>query len=84
MNHHLGRGGHLSASPWGSQGLRRHEPADRKACRHPFSRFGRRPLPIDLSKAKDLLGSTNPSDHSGKSMMIYREPLKEIVEMIAG
>jgi len=86
MNHHLGRGGHLSAQPMGAlKDFVAHDPLTERPAAIPFPALEEDPYRIDLSKAKDLLEEHKPElIILGKSMMIYREPLKEIVEMIAG
>jgi aminomethyltransferase len=86
MNHHLSRGGHLSAQPMGA--LRDFVAVDpfmerRAAIEFPVQEDD--PYQIDLGKTKDLLELHKPElIVLGKSMMIYREPLKEITQMISG
>jgi aminomethyltransferase len=86
MNHHLSRGGHLSAQPMGA--LRDFVAVDptmerRAAIEFPVQEGD--PYQIDLEKTKDLLKLHKPElIVLGKSMMIYREPLKEIAQMISG
>jgi aminomethyltransferase len=86
MNHHLSRGGHLSAQPMGA--LRDFVAVDpfmerRAAVEFPVEEED--PYQIDLEKTKDLLELHKPElIVLGKSMMIYREPLKEIAQMISG
>jgi aminomethyltransferase len=86
MNHHLSRGGHLSAQPMGA--LRDFVAVDpfmerRAAIEFPVKEGD--PYQIDLEKTKDLLKLHKPElIVLGKSMMIYREPLKEIAQMISG
>ena len=46
MNHHIGRGGHLSAQPMGAlKEFIAHDPTNRKACNDSFPGDERRSLP---------------------------------------
>jgi aminomethyltransferase len=86
MNHHLSRGGHLSAQPMGA--LRDFVAVDpfmerRAAIEFPVQ--DEDPYQIDLEKTEELLELHKPElIVLGKSMMIYREPLIEIAQMISG
>ena len=86
MNHHLSRGGHLSAQPMGA--LRDFVAVDPFMERRAVIEFPVQeddPYQIDLEKTKGLLELHKPElIVLGKSMMIYREPLKEIARMISG
>ena len=83
MNHHLGRGGHLSAQPMG--GLRDFtavDPMTERAAVVFFPVMKEDPYQIDLAKTEELLEMHKPElIVLGKSMVIYREPLKEIARM---
>ena len=85
MNHHIGRGGHLSAQPMGAlKDFIAHDPLTEKPAAIPFPVVKEDPYRIDLKKTKELLEEHKPElIVLGKSMVIYKEPLKEISEMIA-
>jgi aminomethyltransferase len=85
MNHHIGRGGHLSAQPMGAlKEFIAHDPLTEKPATIPFPILKEDPYRIDLKKTKGLLGEHKPElIVLGKSMVIYKEPLREIAEMIA-
>jgi aminomethyltransferase len=86
MNHHLTRGGHLSAQPIGA--LRDYvavDPLMERAAVIEFPVLEGDPYQIDLKETKELLDLHKPElIVLGKSMMIYREPLKELAQMISG
>jgi aminomethyltransferase len=85
MNHHIGRGGHLSAQPMGAlKDFIAHDPVTEKPAAIPFPVVKEDPYRIDLKKTKELLEEHKPElIVMGKSMVIYKEPLKEIAQMIA-
>jgi aminomethyltransferase len=85
MNHHIGRGGHLSAQPMGAlKDFIAHDPMTEKPAAVPFPVMKDDPYRIDLLKARELLEEHKPElIVMGKSMVIYKEPLKEISQMIA-
>jgi aminomethyltransferase len=85
MNHHLGRGGHLSAQPMGAlKDLIAHDPMTERPAVIPFPVTKEDLYRIDLLKTKELLEEHKPElIILGKSMMIYKEPVREISEMIA-
>jgi len=85
MNHHLGRGGHLSAQPMGAlRDFVANDPQTERPAAIPFPVLKEDPYQIDLLKAKELLEEHRPElIVLGKSMVIYKEPLNEIAEMIA-
>jgi aminomethyltransferase len=85
MNHHIGRGGHLSAQPMGAlKEFIAHDPLTEKPATIPFPVMKEDLYRIDLLKTKELLEEHKPElIVLGKSMVIYREPLREIAEMIA-
>jgi glycine cleavage system T protein (aminomethyltransferase) len=86
MNHHLTRGGHLSAQPMGA--LRDYvavDPLMERAAVIEFPVLADDPYQIDLKETKDLIEIHRPELLIlGKSMMIYREPLRELAQMISG
>jgi aminomethyltransferase len=85
MNHHLGRGGHLSAQPMGAlKDFIAHDPSTERPATIPFPVLKEDLYRIDLLKAKELIGEHKPElIVLGKSMVIYKEPLREIAAMIA-
>ncbi len=86
INHHLTRGGHLSAQPMGAlRDFVAVDPLTERAAAIEFSVLEEDPYQIDLEKAKELLDLHKPElIVLGKSMMIYREPLKELSQMVSG
>jgi len=86
INHHLGRGGHLSAQYMG--GLRDYvarDPITERAAVVEFPVLEDNPYQIDLKKLEDLLGFHKPElIVLGKSMTLHREPVKEIAQMVSG
>jgi glycine cleavage system T protein (aminomethyltransferase) len=86
INHHLTRGGHLSAQPMGA--LRDYvavDPLRERAAVVEFPVLEDDPYQIDLKKTKELLELHKPElIVLGKSMMIYREPLRELAQMVSG
>jgi aminomethyltransferase len=86
INHHLSRGGHLSAQPMGA--LRDYvnvDPVTERWAVFEFPVLKDNPYRIDLAKTKELIELHKPElIVLGKSMILYREPVKEIAGMIAG
>ena len=85
MNHHIGRGGHLSAQPMGAlKDFIAHDPMTERPAAVPFPVMKDDLYRIDLLKTRELLEEHKPElIVMGKSMVIYKEPLREIAEMIA-
>ncbi len=85
MNHHIGRGGHLSAQPMGAlKDFIANDPKTERPAAVPFPVMKDDLYRIDLLKTRDLLEEHKPElIVMGKSMVIYKEPLREIAEMIA-
>jgi aminomethyltransferase len=83
MNHHLGRGGHLSAQPMGAlRDFISIDPLTERPSVVPFPVLKEDLYQIDLSKTEELLDVHKPElIILGKSMVIYKEPLKEIAQM---
>ena len=83
MNHHLGRGGHLSAQPMGAlKDFVAIDPMTERPAAVPFPVLKEDLYQIDLKKTEELLEFHKPElIVLGKSMVIYREPLKEIAQM---
>jgi aminomethyltransferase len=86
MNHHLGRGGHLSAQPMGAlRDFVAHDPETERPAVVPFPVLKEDPYQIDLLKTEELLAMHKPElIILGKSMILYKEPLKEMVHLISG
>ncbi|OGP93499.1 MAG: glycine cleavage system protein T [Deltaproteobacteria bacterium RBG_16_48_10] len=86
MNQHLGRGGHLSAQPMGAlRDFVAHDPQTERPAVVPFPVLKEDPYQIDLLKTEELLAIHKPElIVLGKSMVIYKEPLKEISQLISG
>lgn len=85
MNHHLGRGGHLSAQPMGAlKDFIAHDPMTERPAAIPFAVMKEDLYRIDLLKTRGLIEEHKPElIVLGKSMVIYKEPVREIAEMIA-
>jgi aminomethyltransferase len=85
MNHHIGRGGHLSAQPMGAlKDFIANDPMNERPAAVPFPVMKEDQYRIDLLKTRELLEEHKPElIVMGKSMVIYKEPVKEIAEMIA-
>jgi aminomethyltransferase len=85
MNHHIGRGGHLSAQPMGAlKDFIAHNPMTERPAAIPFPVMKEDLYRIDLKKAEGLLEEHKPElIIMGKSMVIYKEPLREIADIIA-
>jgi aminomethyltransferase len=86
MSHHLTRGGHLSAQPMGAlRDFVAVDPLMERAAAIEFPVLEDDPFQIDLEETKELLELHKPElIVIGKSMMIYREPIKELAQMISG
>jgi len=86
VNHHLGRGGHLSAQPMGA--LRDYvarDPQTERPAVTPFPVMKEDQYQIDPLKTEELLNLHRPDlIILGKSMIIYKEPVTEISRMVAG
>jgi aminomethyltransferase len=86
MNHHLSRGGHLSAQPMGAlRDFVNVDPLMERRAAIEFPVLSDDPYQIDLAKTGELLELHRPElIVLGRSMMIYREPLRELARMISG
>jgi len=86
IHHHLGRGGHLSAQPMGAlKDFIAVDPLTDRSAAVPFAVLKDDPYQIDLLKTKELIDTHQPElIVLGKSMILYREPVKEIARMISG
>ncbi len=83
MNHHLGRGGHLSSQPMGAlRDFVATDPQTDRAAALNFPVLEDNPYQIDLQRTEEYLHQHRPElIILGKSMMIYREPLRELRRM---
>jgi len=85
MNHYIGKGGHLSAQPLG--GLRDYasiDPVTEKRAVINFPVLADNPYQIDLAETAKIIEQQKPElIILGKSMILYREPVKEIAQMLA-
>ena len=86
INHHIGKGGHLSTQVMG--GLRDYvsiDPATGRRAVVNFPILADSPYNIDLPKTAELIEQHKPElIIFGKSVMLYREPVEEVAQMIAG
>jgi aminomethyltransferase len=85
LNHQLGRGGHLSAQPMGA--LRNFvsiDPVTEKWAVVNFPVQGDNPYQIDIDATAEVIRAQKPElIIFGKSMMIYREPVRDIAKVAA-
>jgi len=86
MNHHIGRGGHLSSQPMGAlRDFISVDPQTERRAAVNFPVLDENPYQIDLKRTEEYLHHHNPElIILGKSMVIYREPLKELRRMVEG
>jgi aminomethyltransferase len=85
LNHHLGRGGHLSAQPLGAlrDFVARDPRTESPAVLH-FPVRDENPYQIDLAKTEELIELHRPPlIILGKSMILHREPVREIAQMVS-
>jgi aminomethyltransferase len=85
MNHHLSRGGHLSAQPMGAlRSFVSTDPTTDRPAVIPFPMLREDPYKIDLSRTEELIRLQKPElIILGRSMTLYREPVAEIFRMIS-
>ena len=85
MNHHLGKGGHLSAQTMGA--LRDYiaiDPVTERRAVVNFPILPDNPYQIDLPQTAELIAEHKPElIIFGKSMTLHREPVKELAKMVA-
>ena len=85
LAHHISRGGHLSAQPMGA--LRSYVAIDPSMDRHAaiaFPVMRDDPYRVDLAATAELIQVHRPElIILGKSMILYREPVREIARMIS-
>jgi len=86
INHHLGRGGHLSAQPMGAlRDFVAIDPMTERPAAYQFPVLRENPYQIDLIKTGELIEAQGPElIVLGKSMILYKEPAKEIAQMVSG
>ncbi len=86
INHHIGKGGHLSAQPMGA--LRNYvsiDPLTERWAVVNFPVLPDNPYRIDTPKMAELIEEHKPElIIFGKSLILYPEPVKDLVTMIAG
>jgi aminomethyltransferase len=86
MNHHISKGGHLSAQTMG--GLRDYisvSPVTERRAVVNFPVTTDNPYTIDLHKTAELIEQHKPElIVFGKSMILHKEPVKEVARMIIG
>jgi aminomethyltransferase len=85
INHHLGRGGHLSAQFMGAlRDFVSIDPVTERPAVVEFPVLEDNPYQIDLKKLPELLDLHKPElIVLGKSMIIHKEPVREIAQMIS-
>ncbi len=84
MNHHIGRGGHLSSQPMGAlrDYISINPVTDRWAVVN-FPVSPDNPYTIDLAETAELIQEHRPElIIFGKSMVLHPEPIKEVAQMI--
>ena len=86
MNHHIGRGGHLSSQPMGAlRDFLAVDPQTERRAAVNFPVLDENPYQIDLTRTEEYLCHHQPElIILGKSMIIYCEPLKELRRMVEG
>ena len=84
MNNHIIKGGHLSAQPMGAlRDFVMRDPQWEKAAVVNFPVLENNPFKIDVSAARELMIEHRPElIILGKSMMIHKEPVKELRAVI--
>ena len=84
MNNHIIKGGHLSAQPMGAlKDFVAVDPVTEKRAVVNFPVSADDPYRIDVEETKKLIEEYRPElIIFGKSMVIYREPVREISEFI--
>jgi len=86
MNHHIGKGGHLSSQPMGAlRDFLSVDPQTERRAAVNFPVLDENPYQIDLRRTEEYLHHHKPElVILGKSMTIYREPLKELRRIVEG
>jgi aminomethyltransferase len=84
MNHHIGKGGHLSAQPMGAlRDFVARDPHSEKPSVINFPVHADNPYKIDVPAALELIEEFRPElIIFGKSMVLHKEPVAEIREFL--
>ena len=86
INHHIGKGGHLSAQPMGA--LRNYvaiDPSTERWAVVNFPVLTDNPYRVNIPKMAELIEEHKPElIIFGKSLILYPEPVKELAALIAG
>ncbi|MBI9085394.1 MAG: glycine cleavage system aminomethyltransferase GcvT [Desulfobacterales bacterium] len=84
MNHHIIRGGHLSAQPMGAlRDFVARDPKTEKPAVVNFPVLADNPYQIDVAACRELMAEHRPElVILGKSMTLHREPVAEIRRMV--
>jgi len=84
MNHHLSKGGHLSAQPMGAlRDFVQRDPVRERPAVVGFPTLASDPYAIDMEATHDLILEHRPElIILGKSMVLYREPVTEIRKIL--
>jgi aminomethyltransferase len=85
MNNHIGRGGHLSAQPMGAlKSFISVDPVTDRPAVVAFPTLHEDPYRIDIARTEELIEKHKPElIILGKSMVLYKEPVREIARMIS-
>jgi aminomethyltransferase len=86
VNHHIGRGGHLSAQPMGAlKSFVSVDPVTDRPAVVAFPTLREDPYRIDIARTEEVIAQHKPElIILGKSMVLYKEPVREIARMISG
>jgi aminomethyltransferase len=86
MNHHLGKGGHLSAQPAGAlRDCVAMDPLTERFAVVDFPVQGDNPYRIDIEATAELIERLNPELLVlGKSLVLHPEPVREIRALVEG
>ncbi|VFQ45675.1 glycine cleavage system aminomethyltransferase GcvT [Desulfoluna butyratoxydans] len=84
MNHHIMKGGHLSAQPMGAlRDFIARDPRTEKPAVVNFPVLGHNPFKVDVDACRWLLEAEKPElIIFGKSMVLHKEPVREIRAMV--
>jgi aminomethyltransferase len=86
MNHHIIKGGHLSAQPMGAlRDFVARDPRTEKPAVVNFPVLADNPYQVDVTACRELLEKYRPElVIFGRSMTLHKEPVKEIRDMVDG
>ncbi|MBW8017121.1 MAG: glycine cleavage system aminomethyltransferase GcvT [Planctomycetes bacterium] len=84
LNHHIIKGGHLSAQPMGAlHDFVAHDPTTERAAVVNFPVLPDNPYKVDVAACQDVLAEYKPElIILGKSLVLHREPVAEIRSMV--